>query len=337
MEELTQPPPATAAPVPAKSAKPAGNKKKQIDFIVTTSNPSDASSARANKKRVRSVAALKSWPERRKKMFEELEGKGVGLGAFLVERGDSGELLEEGVEVVADGGSTATRRPWAERRTRAFRQDVQVESSNVYFEGQSGELRPPIPPSSSIQNTVSIPRVPPGFTDASPRYIPFGPLPDRTTPPPRDYPIWSNNVNNNNNYTTSSSNSDLSFLYQPQHQLLQRHLPTPRNAPKETYEFPLWVPWSSNPFHNHQQHHQHNQPSRSSAKNKKRTADGIDKDSLHGTTSMALLTPPTSPQVDAARGRLDPFSCYTVEWQPWFDRILHHSKLFPPISLPFNP
>lgn len=259
-------------------------------------------------------------------MFEELEGKGVGLGAFLVERGE-GELVEEDA-VAGDGGSMATRRPWAERRTRAFRSDAQDGPSDVQSGEVSGELRRSIPSSASIQNTVAIPRVPPGFTDASPRYIPFGPLPDRTTPPPRDYPAWNNN--NNSDYTTSSSNSDLSFLYQPQHQHLQQQLPTPRPAPKETYEFPLWVPWSSNPFHNHHQHHQQNQPSQSSAKNKKRTADGIDKDSsLPG--SMALLTPPTSPQVDAARGRMDPFSCYTVEWQPWFDRILHHSKsLLPP-------
>ncbi|CAK3878385.1 Hypothetical predicted protein [Lecanosticta acicola] len=55
---------------------------KRIDFIVNTGNPSDA----ANKKRVRSVAALKSWPERRRKIFEQLESTSTGgRGAFLVE------------------------------------------------------------------------------------------------------------------------------------------------------------------------------------------------------------------------------------------------------------
>ncbi|KAI5358004.1 hypothetical protein Slin15195_G063330 [Septoria linicola] len=58
-------------------------KKKQIDFIVTTSDPNSESNA-ANKKRVRSVAALKSWPERRKKIFEQLENSGSGQGAFLL-------------------------------------------------------------------------------------------------------------------------------------------------------------------------------------------------------------------------------------------------------------
>ncbi|KXT13745.1 hypothetical protein AC579_10085 [Pseudocercospora musae] len=62
-------------------------KKKQIDFIVTTSDPNDASNA-ANKKRVRSVAALKSWPERRKKIFEQLESSGSGHGAFLLHEPD---------------------------------------------------------------------------------------------------------------------------------------------------------------------------------------------------------------------------------------------------------
>ncbi|PIB00107.1 hypothetical protein CB0940_03327 [Cercospora beticola] len=59
-------------------------KQKQIDFIVTTSDPNSASNL-ANKKRVRSVAALKSWPERRKKIFEQLENAGGGRGAFVLD------------------------------------------------------------------------------------------------------------------------------------------------------------------------------------------------------------------------------------------------------------
>ncbi|CZT18801.1 uncharacterized protein RCC_04645 [Ramularia collo-cygni] len=59
--------------------------------------------------------------------------------------------------------------------------------------------------------------------------------------------------------------------------------------------------------------------------NKKRMVDGYDKESHHGSGSMVLLTPPASPNTDAARGRADPFNCYNnVEWQPWFDKILHH-------------
>ena len=48
----------------------------KITFVVTT-NPYDATSA-ANKKRVRSVAALKSWPERRRKIFENWDQSGQG-------------------------------------------------------------------------------------------------------------------------------------------------------------------------------------------------------------------------------------------------------------------
>lgn len=64
-----------------------GRKRKQepIDFIVTTSDGTDASAA-ANRRRVRSVAALKSWPERRRKTFQNGETVGPGhQSTFLVE------------------------------------------------------------------------------------------------------------------------------------------------------------------------------------------------------------------------------------------------------------
>lgn len=51
---------------------------------MVTTNPYDSSNAE-NKKRVRSVAALKSWPERRKRTFEQYEKSGEKPGAFLVE------------------------------------------------------------------------------------------------------------------------------------------------------------------------------------------------------------------------------------------------------------
>lgn len=54
-----------------------------ITFVVTT-NP--LASSAANKKRVRSVAALKSWPERRKKTFENSKGKSSGnQGEFVLD------------------------------------------------------------------------------------------------------------------------------------------------------------------------------------------------------------------------------------------------------------
>ncbi|WPH04332.1 Hypothetical protein R9X50_00722100 [Acrodontium crateriforme] len=58
---------------------PSGND--QLTFLVDT-NPFDATS-KANKKRVRSIAALKSWPERRKRTFEQLEGSGDNTTFFL--------------------------------------------------------------------------------------------------------------------------------------------------------------------------------------------------------------------------------------------------------------
>lgn len=70
-------------------AQPGRMSKKQDDggdditFVVTT-NP--LSNSAANKKRVRSVAALKSWPERRKKTFEHSHGKNVGnQGGFVLD------------------------------------------------------------------------------------------------------------------------------------------------------------------------------------------------------------------------------------------------------------
>lgn len=55
----------------------------KFQFVVST-NPTDARS-QANKKRVRSVAALKSWPERRKKTFEGQDASS-SHGGFVLDR-----------------------------------------------------------------------------------------------------------------------------------------------------------------------------------------------------------------------------------------------------------
>ena len=69
--------------------KPINNSSKdgddELTFVVTT-NPYDRKSA-ANKKRVRSVAALKSWPERRKKTFERYDQSGH-TGGFVLDLPD---------------------------------------------------------------------------------------------------------------------------------------------------------------------------------------------------------------------------------------------------------
>ncbi|KAK3706472.1 hypothetical protein LTR37_012682 [Vermiconidia calcicola] len=57
------------------------NQGEGLTFVVTT-NPSDRSSA-ANKKRIRSLAALRSWPERRRKTFDHLDQSGLRGGFVL--------------------------------------------------------------------------------------------------------------------------------------------------------------------------------------------------------------------------------------------------------------
>ncbi|KAK0286282.1 hypothetical protein LTR35_004717 [Friedmanniomyces endolithicus] len=61
---------------------PKADEAQGLQFVVTT-NPGEATTA-ANKKRVRSQAALQSWPERRRRNFEQLEGFGSGSGAYRV-------------------------------------------------------------------------------------------------------------------------------------------------------------------------------------------------------------------------------------------------------------
>lgn len=73
--------PSTRVAMPPKK----GKKDQELHFVVTT-NPNEANTA-ANRKRVRSQAALKSWPERRKRTLEQLEFEESGSGTsstFLV-------------------------------------------------------------------------------------------------------------------------------------------------------------------------------------------------------------------------------------------------------------
>ncbi|KAK4550537.1 hypothetical protein LTR36_000116 [Oleoguttula mirabilis] len=67
--------------------KKADNKGQDLTFVVTT-NPLATSAA--DKKRVRSAAALKSWPERRKRAFEQIEDSAKGQSAFLVSKPEDG-------------------------------------------------------------------------------------------------------------------------------------------------------------------------------------------------------------------------------------------------------
>ncbi|KAK5118665.1 hypothetical protein LTR85_008130 [Meristemomyces frigidus] len=67
--------------------KKADTKDQDLTFVVTT-NPFATSVA--DKKRVRSAAALKSWPDRRKRTFEQLEDSAKGQGSFSAVNAESG-------------------------------------------------------------------------------------------------------------------------------------------------------------------------------------------------------------------------------------------------------
>lgn len=70
-------------------------------------------------------------------------------------------------------------------------------------------------------------------------------------------------------------------------------------------------------------------PQAATSRGSKRTADGNVKARPF---DMAMITPPSSPHSPSPlamvnnSGKAEPFNCYPVEYLPWFDRILHHSR-----------
>lgn len=68
---------------PDAAAEPQEQAPTTFQFVVST-NPAEARS-KANQKRIRSVAALKSWPERRKKTFENQDASSQ-RGGFVLDR-----------------------------------------------------------------------------------------------------------------------------------------------------------------------------------------------------------------------------------------------------------
>lgn len=127
-------------------AKP--EEEQELTFVVTT-NPYDRSSA-ANKRRVRSVAALRSWPERRKKTFENVDHSGARGGFVLdlpepvvppprpvVRREGSASKKRKAVE--AAGPATEEEEPLFETCTRAFNDDcgcIHCRSERTYLRRQ---------------------------------------------------------------------------------------------------------------------------------------------------------------------------------------------------------
>ncbi|KAF2162061.1 hypothetical protein M409DRAFT_58517 [Zasmidium cellare ATCC 36951] len=252
----------------------ATNKKKpkQIDFIVNTGNPNDASS-QANKKRVRSVAALKSWPERRKKIFEQLEsssaggsgsgsGSGSGQSAFLVETEPTTTSSKSTTTFTAGPGSSSER-----KRTTSTTSTI------------AGPPRPAPPPPPTKE----------------PTYIGLGA-----------------------GSSLALYHDALSRVPATKAAVEQVHLVHPDTpcqckqcrSKRRIANTPLGAVSST----------QYVVPER-----RKRMADGSEKPmAFVGGGDMAMLTPPSSPAPSPDRGRADPFNCYPVPYQPWFDHILHH-------------
>lgn len=257
---------------------PPANKKKpkQIDFIVNTGNPNDASS-QANKKRVRSVAALKSWPERRKRIFEQLEtstaaggsGSSSGQSAFLVETDFVTTIGSRSTSFTAGHGPSSEKKRTSSHDT-----------------------------ASSTSTTV--------FVNEPPRPVP---------PPAHKEPTY---IGLGAGSSIALYHDALSRVPATKAAVEQVHLVHPDTpcqckqcrSKRRIANTPLGALPSS----------QYVVPER-----RKRMADGSEKP-MAFKGDMAMLTPPTSPGPSPSRGRADPFNCYPVPYQPWFDHILHHSK-----------
>jgi hypothetical protein len=279
-----------------KPEKNAAKAPKQIDFIVTTSNPKNDTN---NKKRVRSVAALKSWPERRKKIFEQLESSAPGQGAFIINQ------------------------PEPERQAKRVARKPAEQSSQAR---------------QSHSDVIPAPRVPPGFPD-QPRHAPIVAVLETSSRDERPSESSARPTTKENHEDDDAPGSSITLYhraagYQPRAPLPSpdEHL-TSTNTPcqcthcqdarlaadgvkKAVYatQAPVSV---AGPEH---------LPEVAPVR-RKRMADGSEKEKdARYARDMALLTPPSSPGVGPGRGTGDPYNCYPVEYQPWYDQILHHSK-----------
>lgn len=294
--------------------------------------------------------ATKHWPERRTKAFQRDESSNIVTDEYVVEQPEQEpQWTQEAPPVSVQSNFNAPQVP-----------SGYVESSRPEHQAQWTQQVPPTPiesisiaqrvpqilmgslrpeqqiqwtqqaPPMPIQSKPGVPRVPPGFTESSPRYMPFGMLPDRTTPP-RDRQISASSSStitalpkdrqpraSSNNTIIAEKAGDSIQMYRSTAAQSLLSLPTRPEKHSTDTRFPCCCI--------------HCQPRDLVVlSNKKRTADGSHKQKHFRINSggMILLTPPTSPRTDAARGRADPFNCYSVEWQPWFDQILHHSKYAP--------
>ena len=233
--------------------KGGGGGGKRIDFIVNTGDPSDA----ANKKRVRSVAALKSWPERRRKLFEQLEGSSTsGQGAFLVE----------------------------EPRRKVSRTEASSTATRV-----TRVAGPPRPGEEVVTTATTV-----------------------TEPSHRQPTTLSQGVS-----LYHDALSRVPATTKAIEQVHAVHRDSPCSCPQCRHKRKVanicLEPLSTSTY---------SVPAR-----RKRMADGSEKP-MGFNGDMALITPPSSPESAVSGGRTDPFNCYPVPYQSWFDKVLHHSESF---------
>lgn len=260
-----------------KNGPPANKKKpKQIDFIVNTGDPNDASS-RANKKRVRSVAALKSWPERRKKIFEQLESSSAAGGSG----GQSAFLVETNFVTTTTSRSTsftAGPRP-SNQMKRTSSRDTSSSTSTAGFVTEPPRPVPPPPPK-------------------EPTYIGLG--------AGSSIALYHDALSR---VPATKDAVKLVHLVHPDTPCLCKQCRSKRRIAN--------TPLGALPSSQY-----------AVSEKRKRMADGSEKAMMGFGGDLAMLTPPTSPGPSPSKGKADPFNCYPVPYQPWFDHILHHSRWF---------
>lgn len=255
------------------------------DFIVTTSDPNSASNA-ANKKRVRSVAALKSWPERRKKIFDQLESTGSGQGAFLLDEQQAPrrksksppqpfQFVQQQVTPPSAGS--------APKRARAYGPSRATAGPSTATYALNPDAQTFVPATSSTAGDFST---------------------QLDTAIEKKSAAIGSSMELYRKFFTQITSSE--------HHQVHTASPTcqcTKCRPKSGTISTVFGPAVSETAL---------VPSR-----RKRLADGSEKP-MAFTADMAMITPPTSPGAGASSNMIDPFNNYPVKYKPWFDLILHH-------------
>lgn len=216
----------------------------RFSFVVNTPKTRGSS---ANKKRVRSIAALRSWPERRKKTSRQRDQEPAQVSSSANDSKSDVDPLEP----------TTTEQGSQESKV----QHVGLDRATAYRTSDSSR--------------------------ETPRQIDEEPLFEKCVPTVNEFCGC-----------THCRSEDRHRRVLPQSQLTR---PVPLSAGAES-------------------------------RSKKRKRASIDRTKQdYSTRDLAMLTPPSSPSpsplaMTNSLSKNEPFNCYPVPTQPWFDRILHHSK-----------